>query len=167
MSFILKVIFPVDILKVGLTIIPSQVFDIRIYPFRLEILQMYIDRVLNISMLIIGTLWERLKNSDEISSWKQNKKSRSWFLALSVIHREMNGAFSSPMSLITLHVCLLLICSALHSFILWSFVEFIYSILIMIGDTILIIFISVATALLGEGEFDWIMNKRKSLMFNE
>jgi len=53
--------FPVDILKVGLTIIPSQVFDIRIYPIRLEISQMYIDRVLNISMLIMETLYERLK----------------------------------------------------------------------------------------------------------
>ncbi len=38
-----------------------------------------------------------------------------WSLALSVIQREMNGSFSSPMSLVTLHVCLLSC-----SFLLWS-----------------------------------------------
>jgi len=37
-------------------IIPYQVFDIRIYPTRPKILQMYIDQVWNISMLIMEAL---------------------------------------------------------------------------------------------------------------
>jgi len=53
--------FPVDFLKVDSIIIPYQVFDIRICPIRLQILHIYLSIFLNISMLIMETLCERLK----------------------------------------------------------------------------------------------------------
>ena len=50
--------FPGDFLKVGSIIISYQVLAICIGQISLEILQMYIDRVLNINVLIMDTLCE-------------------------------------------------------------------------------------------------------------